>query len=51
MKKIFPDKDAQNVVINTGVGNGKNFSALVSDCISSCDFDLAQSSLPFVLLR
>ncbi len=36
MKKIFPDKDAQNVVINTGVGNGKNFSALVSDCISSC---------------
>ncbi|WQR89722.1 DEAD/DEAH box helicase [Helicobacter pylori] len=37
MKKIFPDKDAQNVVINTGVGNGKNFSALVSDCISNCD--------------
>ncbi|GAA8807637.1 hypothetical protein VN1316_11830 [Helicobacter pylori] len=34
MKKLFPDKDAQNVVINTGVGNGKNFSALVSDCIS-----------------
>ncbi len=34
MKKIFPDKDAQNVVINTGVGHGKNFSALVSDCIS-----------------
>ncbi|GAA8780986.1 hypothetical protein oki760_13500 [Helicobacter pylori] len=32
--KIFPDKDAQNVVINTGVGNGKNFSTLVSDCIS-----------------
>ncbi len=31
--KIFPDKDAQNVVINTGVGNGKNFSALVSDFI------------------
>ncbi|GAA7819761.1 hypothetical protein HpBT026_12570 [Helicobacter pylori] len=37
MKKIFPNKDAQNVVINTGVGNGKDFSALVSDCISSCD--------------
>ncbi|GHQ59184.1 helicase [Helicobacter pylori] len=37
MKKIFPNKDAQNVVINTGVGNGKNFSALASDCISSCD--------------
>lgn len=37
MKKIFPNKDAQNVVINTGVGNGKDFSALVSDFISSCD--------------
>ncbi|GAA7257146.1 hypothetical protein Kyoto95A_10850 [Helicobacter pylori] len=37
LPKIFPDKDTQNVVINTGVGNGKNFSALVSDCISSCD--------------
>ncbi len=37
MKKIFPDKSAQNVVINTGVGNGKNFSALVSDFISSYD--------------
>ncbi|GAA8840776.1 DEAD/DEAH box helicase family protein [Helicobacter pylori] len=36
MKKIFPDKDAQNVVINTGAGNGKDFSALVSDCISDC---------------
>ncbi|GAA8519084.1 hypothetical protein HpBT265_15430 [Helicobacter pylori] len=35
LPKIFPDKDAQNVVINTGVGNGNNFSALVSDCISS----------------
>ncbi|GAA7102804.1 hypothetical protein VN0435_12210 [Helicobacter pylori] len=36
LKKIFPipNKDAQNVVINTGVGNGKNFSALVSDFIS-----------------
>lgn len=32
--KIFPDKSAQNVVINTGVGNGKGFSALVSDFIS-----------------
>ncbi len=36
--KIFPDKDAQNVVINTGVGNGKDFSALVSDFTS--DFQL-----------
>ncbi|GAA9607533.1 hypothetical protein HpHA72_13020 [Helicobacter pylori] len=35
LPKIFPNKDARNVVINTGVGNGKNFSALVSDCISS----------------
>ncbi|GAA9791371.1 hypothetical protein VN0370_10300 [Helicobacter pylori] len=34
LPKFFPDKDAQNVVINTGVGNGKEFSALVSDCIS-----------------
>ncbi len=34
MKKIFPDKSARNVVINTGVGNGKDFSALVSDFIS-----------------
>ncbi len=32
--KIFPDKSAQNVVINSGVGNGKDFSALVSDFIS-----------------
>lgn len=37
LPKIFPNKDAQNVVINTGVGNGKDFSTLVSDCISSCD--------------
>lgn len=35
LPKIFPDKDTQNVVINTGVGNGKNFSTLVSDFISS----------------
>ncbi|MFP6048362.1 type ISP restriction/modification enzyme [Helicobacter pylori] len=34
--KIFPDKSAQNVVINTGVENGKDFSALVSDFISDC---------------
>ncbi|MFP6080942.1 type ISP restriction/modification enzyme [Helicobacter pylori] len=36
--KIFPDKSARNVVINTGMGNGKDFSALVSDSISSLDF-------------
>ncbi|MGL2617840.1 type ISP restriction/modification enzyme [Helicobacter pylori] len=46
MKKIFPNKDAQNVVINTGVGNGKNFSALVSDCISSCDLILHNQAYP-----
>ncbi len=38
LPKIFPDKDAQNVVINTGVGNGKNFSALVSDAIPGQHF-------------
>ncbi|WQS45040.1 DEAD/DEAH box helicase [Helicobacter pylori] len=32
--KIFPDKSVHNVVINTGMGNGKDFSALVSDFIS-----------------
>ncbi len=42
MKKIFPDKDAQNVVINTGVGNGKDFSTLVSDFIS--DYILISSN-------
>ncbi|GAA7746267.1 DEAD/DEAH box helicase [Helicobacter pylori] len=34
--KIFPDESFENVVINTGAGNGKNFSALVSDFISDC---------------
>lgn len=38
LPKIFPDKDAQNVVINTGVVNGKNFSALVSDAIPDTHF-------------
>lgn len=38
LPKIFPNKDAQNVVINTGVGNGKNFSALVSDAIPDTHF-------------
>ncbi|WP_444860306.1 type ISP restriction/modification enzyme [Helicobacter pylori] len=36
--KIFPDKSARNVVINTGVGNGKDFSALVSDAIPDRHF-------------
>ncbi len=35
MKKIFPDKDAQNVVINTTI---RNFSALVSDAIPDIHF-------------
>ncbi len=38
LPKIFPDKDAQNVVINTGVGNGKDFSTLVSDAIPDIQF-------------
>ncbi|GAA8706834.1 hypothetical protein HpDR91_19410 [Helicobacter pylori] len=46
MKKIFPDKAAHNVVINTGVGNGKNFSALVSDCISSDNLILNNQAYP-----
>ncbi len=46
MKKIFPDKNAQNVVINTGAGNGKNFSALASDCISSGDLILHNQAYP-----
>ncbi|GAA6950830.1 hypothetical protein ID0047_08900 [Helicobacter pylori] len=32
--KIFPDESFENVVVNTGVGNGKDFSALVSDFIA-----------------
>lgn len=36
--KIFPDKSARNVVINTGVRNGKDFSALVSDAITDSHF-------------
>ncbi len=38
LPKIFPDKDAQNVVINTGVGNGKDFSALIGDAIPDKNF-------------
>ncbi|WP_181226823.1 DEAD/DEAH box helicase [Helicobacter pylori] len=45
--KIFPDKAAQNVVINTGVGNGKDFSALVSDFIS--DYNLISSNQAYPL--
>ncbi len=49
LPEIFPDKDAQNVVINTGVGNGKNFSALVSDCIS--DYSLISPNQAYPLYR
>ncbi len=45
--KIFPDKSAQNVVINTGVGNGKDFSALVSDFIS--DYSLISPNQAYPL--
>ncbi|GAA9414454.1 DEAD/DEAH box helicase family protein [Helicobacter pylori] len=44
--KIFPNKDAQNVVINTGVGNGKDFSALVSDSISDCSLISPNQAYP-----
>ncbi len=47
LPKIFPDKSAQNVVINTGVGNGKNFSALVSDFIS--DYSLISPNQAYPL--
>ncbi len=44
--KIFPDKSAQNVVINSGVGNGKDFSALVSDSISDCSLISPNQAYP-----
>ncbi|MCQ2812148.1 DEAD/DEAH box helicase [Helicobacter pylori] len=47
MKKIFPDKSARNVVINIGCGNGKDFSALVSDFIS--DFSLISPNQAYPL--
>ncbi len=45
--KIFPNKHAQNVVINTGAGNGKDFSALVSDFIS--DYSLISPNQAYPL--
>ncbi|OPG47838.1 restriction endonuclease [Helicobacter pylori] len=47
LPKIFPNKDAHNVVINTGVGNGKDFSALVSDFIS--DYSLISQNQAYPL--
>ncbi|OPG18786.1 restriction endonuclease [Helicobacter pylori] len=43
LPKIFPDKDAQNVVINTTKGK---FSALVSDCISDCNLISPNQAYP-----
>ncbi len=47
LPKIFPNKHAQNVVINTGVGNGKDFSALVSDFIA--DYSLISPNQAYPL--
>lgn len=47
LPKIFPDKSVRNVMINTGVGNGKDFSALVSDFIS--DFGLISPNQAYPL--
>lgn len=49
LPKIFPDKSAHNVVINTGVGNGKDFSTLVSDSIS--DYSLISPNQAYPLYR
>ncbi len=44
--KIFPDKSTHNVVINTGVGNGKAFSALISSEIPCCDLLFHNQAYP-----
>lgn len=46
MKKIFPDKSTRNVVINTGVGNGKVFSALISSEIPCTDLLFHNQAYP-----
>ncbi|GAA9699953.1 hypothetical protein VN0005_13980 [Helicobacter pylori] len=47
LPKIFPNKAlTQNVVINTGVGNGKDFSALVSDFIPDCSLISPNQAYP-----
>ncbi len=43
LPKIFPDKDAQNVVINTTI---RNFSALVSDFISDSNLISPNQAYP-----
>ncbi|GAA8000281.1 hypothetical protein HpCS30_06740 [Helicobacter pylori] len=45
--KIFPNESFENVVINTGAGNGKDFSALVSDFIS--DYSLISPTQAYPL--
>ncbi len=45
--EIFPDNNACNVVINTGCGNGKAFSALISDFIS--DYSLISPNQAYPL--
>ncbi|MGL2680210.1 type ISP restriction/modification enzyme [Helicobacter pylori] len=44
LPKIFPDKGARNVVINTGVG--KAFSALISSEIPCCDLLFHNQAYP-----
>ncbi|GAA7863481.1 DEAD/DEAH box helicase family protein [Helicobacter pylori] len=44
MKKIFPDKSAHNVVINTGIS--KAFSALISQEIPCCDLLFHNQAYP-----
>ncbi|GAA7441021.1 hypothetical protein ID1001_12690 [Helicobacter pylori] len=46
--KIFPNKikQAQNVVINTGADKGKDFSALISDCISDYCMLISNQAYP-----
>ncbi|GAA7050195.1 hypothetical protein ID0181_09630 [Helicobacter pylori] len=46
LPKIFPDESFENVVINTGAGNGKNFSALVSDFIPDYSLILPNQAYP-----
>lgn len=50
LPKIFPDKDAQNVVINTGAGNGKDFSALVSDFIPDNNLIAHNQAYPLYII-
>nr|WP_187891235.1 type ISP restriction/modification enzyme [Helicobacter pylori] len=46
LPKIFPDKSARNVVINTGVGSGKVFSALISSEIPCIDLLFHNQAYP-----